>query len=86
MKNWETNDKYLVKSFSFKKYLDGISFVDEVALISEKNNHHPEIEILWCKVIIKLTSHDAGKITERDIKLSNDIDNLFNQGITSERK
>ena len=86
MKNWETIDKYLIKSFSFKKYFDGISFVDEVALISEKNNHHPEIEILWCKVIIKLTSHDAGKITERDIKLSNDIDKLFNQGITSERK
>ena len=36
MKNWETIDKYLIKSFSFKKYLDGISFVDEVALISEK--------------------------------------------------
>ena len=78
MNEWKESDKYLIKSFSFKKYLDGIAFVDKVAMISEEKNHHPEIEILWCRVIIKLTSHDAGKITERDIKLAHEIDKLFN--------
>ena len=73
MNEWKESDKYLIKSFSFKKYLDGIAFVDKVAMISEEKNHHPEIEILWCKVIIKLTSHDAGKITERDIQISNPL-------------
>jgi len=78
--NWLESNNYLIKEFQFQKYLDGISFVDKIAIESEKKNHHPDIEIFWCKVIIKLTSHDAGKVTERDVKLASVIDKLFNQG------
>jgi len=78
--NWSESHNYLIKEFEFQKYLDGIAFVDKIAIEAEKKNHHPDIEIFWCKVVIKLTSHDTGKITERDVKLASVIDKLFNQG------
>ena len=81
--NWLESNNYLIKEFEFQKYLDGISFVDKIAIEAEKQKHHPDIEIFWCKVVIKLTSHDTGKITEKDVKLASVIDKLFNQGSKS---
>ena len=73
---WNEKDNTITKTFEFSSYLDGIDFVNEVANLSEQENHHPDITIGYCKVTISLTTHDAGSLTEKDYKLAKLIDDL----------
>ena len=73
---WNEKDKTITKTFEFSSYLDGIDFVNEVANLSEQENHHPDITVGYCKVTISLTTHDAGSLTEKDYKLAKLIDDL----------
>ena len=74
---WNEKDNTITKTFEFSSYLDGIDFVNEVANLSEQENHHPDITVGYCKVTISLTTHDAGSITEKDYKLAKLIDCLL---------
>ena len=73
---WNEKDNTITKTFEFSSYLDGIDFVNEVANLSEQENHHPDIAVGYCKVTISLTTHDAGSLTEKDYKLAKLIDDL----------
>ena len=73
---WNEKDSTITKTFEFSAYLDGIDFVNEVANLSEQENHHPDITVGYCKVTISLTTHDAGSLTEKDFKLAKLIDDL----------
>ena len=73
---WNEKDNTITKTFEFSSYLDGIDFVNEVANLSEQENHHPDIPVGYCKVTISLTTHDAGSLTEKDYKLAKLIDDL----------
>ena len=74
---WNEKDNTITKTFEFSSYLDGIDFVNEVANLSEQENHHPDITVGYCKVTISLTTHDAGSLTEKDYKLAKLIDCLL---------
>ena len=73
---WNEINSTITKTFEFNSYLDGIDFVNEVANLAEQENHHPVIEIGYCKVTISLTTHDAGGLTDKDYKLAKLIDDL----------
>ncbi len=73
---WNEINNTITKTFEFNSYLDGIDFVNEVANLAEQENHHPDIEIGYCKVTISLTTHDAGGLTDKDYKLAKLIDDL----------
>ena len=75
---WELEDggKALVRSFTFKDFSEAFAFLTRVALHAEKIDHHPEFTSVWNRVDFKLTSHDAGEVTERDQKLAEAIDAL----------
>ena len=76
---WLHLENYIKKVVNFKTYLKGIQFVNDLAKIAEEYNHHPDIEIGWCKVTIAFTSHDQGCLTERDIKMAHETDLILNQ-------
>ena len=73
---WNEINSTITKTFEFNSYLDGIDFVNEIANLAEQENHHPDIEIGYCKVTISLTTHDAGGLTDKDYKLAKLIDDL----------
>jgi len=73
---WTCKNNVLSKTFEFRSYLDGIDFVNTIANIAEQENHHPDINIGYCKVTIFLTTHDAGELTDKDYKLAKIIDDL----------
>ena len=73
---WNELNNTITKTFEFNPYLDGIDFVNEVANLAEQENHHPDIEIVYCKVTISLTTHDVGGLTDKDYKLAKLIDDL----------
>ena len=73
------NQGRITKTFSFKNYRQSFAFVTQVAMLSEKKNHHPEIILDYGKVTISLISHDVQKITERDLELAIQIDKIYNE-------
>jgi 4a-hydroxytetrahydrobiopterin dehydratase len=66
--------KALVRGFTFKDFNEAFAFLTRVALHAEKVDHHPEFTNVWNRVDFRLTSHDAGGVTDRDIKLAKAID------------
>lgn len=66
--------KALVRRYEFADFAEAFAFLTRVAIHAEKIDHHPEFTSVWNRVDFRLTSHDAGGITERDIKLAAKID------------
>ena len=66
----------LVKSFRFADFSESFAFLTRVALHAEKVDHHPEFTSVWNRVDFRLTSHDKGGVTERDVALADAIDRL----------
>ena len=74
LKGWELNDEKLEKSFKVRNFVDAFGFMTRLALEAEKMNHHPEWSNVYNNVTIKLSTHDAGGITDHDITLAKIID------------
>mgnify|MGYP001221830970 CR=1 FL=1 len=73
-KNWKYSEKKISKSYKFNTYMEGIEFVNKLADLAEKNNHHPEITIGWCQVDVSIFSHDLGGVTTKCVNLATGID------------
>jgi 4a-hydroxytetrahydrobiopterin dehydratase len=76
---WSLEDggKALVRSLKFNDFSEAFGFLTRVALHAEKADHHPEFTNVWNRVDFRLTSHDAGGVTDRDIKLAEAINQLL---------
>ena len=53
--------------------MEGVEFVNKIAVISEKKNHHADIYLTWCEVEINISSHDMGGVTTKCVNLAMDI-------------
>jgi 4a-hydroxytetrahydrobiopterin dehydratase len=71
---WELRDARLRKQYTFRTFLRAIAFVNSVAYLAESAGHHPDITINYNKVTLRLTTHSAGALTDRDFSLASDID------------
>ena len=75
-KGWQYVDKKIFKTYTFDTYMAGIDFIQKIAELSERNNHHPDISIGWCKVDITIKSHDMGGVTTQCVNLAIGIDHI----------
>jgi 4a-hydroxytetrahydrobiopterin dehydratase len=64
------------RKFTFKDFNEAFGFMARAALIAEKLDHHPEWFNVYNRVEVTLATHDAGGVTERDIKLAGEMDRL----------
>ena len=71
---WSRKGEVLTKTFTFDRFADGIAFVDRVARAADEMDHHPDIDIRYTKVTATLSTHDAGGITQADLKLAQAIE------------
>ena len=76
---WEAVDNHLEKEFTFKNFRQAFSFMTQVAELAEELNHHPDWWNCYNKVLVNLSTHDAGGITSADITLANGMDRLDRQ-------
>jgi 4a-hydroxytetrahydrobiopterin dehydratase len=77
---WKEENNQLKRTFEFKDFVEAWAFMNKVALVAEKMNHHPNWSNTYNTVEIALTSHDAGNtVTERDHKLAKKIDQLLGE-------
>jgi 4a-hydroxytetrahydrobiopterin dehydratase len=74
---WGLKDGKVVKSFQFTSFMDAIGFVNEIARIAERLDHHPIITINWKTVKLSLKSFDIDAITKRDIGLAEEIEKVI---------
>ncbi len=73
-----TNDgKAMERTLRFKDFNEAWGFMNRVALLAERMDHHPEWSNVWNVVRIGLSTHDAGGLTNRDVKLATAIDALM---------
>ena len=68
--------KALEKSFRFKDFSEAFGFLTRVAMHAEKVDHHPEFTSVWNRVDFRLTTHDSGGVTDRDVALAVAIDRI----------
>lgn len=74
---WKEENNQLVRHYEFKDFSEAFAFMTRVAFIAEKHNHHPEWTNVYNKLVIKLSTHDAGNIvTDRDRRLAEAIDQI----------
>jgi 4a-hydroxytetrahydrobiopterin dehydratase len=72
----EDSGKALARTFKFKGFSEAFAFLTRVAMHAEKVDHHPEFTSVWNRVDFRLTTHDSGGVTERDIRLAEAINRL----------
>ncbi len=74
--DWELakNFNKISKEFKFKDFKQAISFVKKVAQIAEREDHHPDIHILYNKVLIELSTHSVGGLSPKDFIVASQID------------
>ena len=74
---WRLENESLIKEFKFENYMASITFVNRLAEKAEEYNHHPDLEIGWCRVVVTFTSHDSGGVTDLDIIMVKITEELF---------
>ena len=73
---WERDGDEIVRTYEFEEYLDGIGFAAGAGGVAEDAWHHPEMTISWCEVTVRLTTHDAGGITDNDIDMAERLNDI----------
>lgn len=79
LNEWDYDDARdaLTRSFLFADFSEAFAFMARVALLAEKHDHHPEWSNVWNRVDILLTTHDAGGLSPRDVKMAEAVDRLL---------
>ncbi|MBS0502806.1 MAG: 4a-hydroxytetrahydrobiopterin dehydratase [Proteobacteria bacterium] len=77
--DWDYDDARdaLTRSFLFADFSEAFAFMTRVALLAEKFDHHPEWSNVWNRVDILLTTHDAGGLSERDVRMAQAVELLL---------
>ena len=71
---WVNDGQALAKSFDRGDFDGAVAFVNAVAAVANRLNHHPDVALSWSRVTIRTWSHDVNAITERDAALARAID------------
>ena len=72
--DWAQEGNQIVKQFKFRNFVESIGFVNKVAILAERVDHHPDILIEYSKVTITLSTHSEGGLTVKDFNLAKEIE------------
>ncbi|MEM7509702.1 MAG: 4a-hydroxytetrahydrobiopterin dehydratase [Bacteroidota bacterium] len=76
LEGWSFENDGIQKTFTFKDFTQAFGFMTQVAILAEKANHHPEWSNVYHTVNIRLSTHDAGGLTDNDFELAGQIEAL----------
>jgi 4a-hydroxytetrahydrobiopterin dehydratase len=79
--DWERQGDVLVKVVRRDDFAGALALVNAVGELAEAADHHPDIDIRWNTVTLRLTTHSAGGLTAKDLALAGEIDGLLEQGV-----
>jgi 4a-hydroxytetrahydrobiopterin dehydratase len=73
---WRRDGEAIVRVYDRRDFNGSIAFVNAVAAVANRLDHHPDIAISWNEVTIRTWSHDKGGVTDRDVALAREIDKI----------
>lgn len=76
MNDWRLQGDVIKRDWEFRDFSEAMDFINMIAVIAENHNHHPYLENTYNRVSLSFNTHDAGGITEKDINIAREIDNL----------
>lgn len=76
LSGWRYEGGALVRNYEFADFAAAFAFVTRLAMLAEKANHHPDIDIRYNKLRVALVSHDSGGVTARDMEMAGKIGNV----------
>ncbi len=76
VEGWERSGNSIRKQFKLDDFVGSVAFVDRIVEPAEDMGHHPDLEISWNTVTVKLSTHSEGGLTEADFELAKRIDAL----------
>ncbi len=79
MKDWILKNDQITRTFEAASFHRAIGFVAQIAILADKADHHPDIDIRYSTVVIALSTHSENGITEKDFSLAKQIDEAFSQ-------
>lgn len=74
---WEIDGEQLSQTFALADFNEAMGFVTRVALLAEVADHHPDLDIRWNKVTVRLSTHSEGALTAKDTDLARRIQGLL---------
>ena len=77
IKGWVLRKNSIEKDYSFKTYLDGLNFVYSIGKLAEDEGHHPEMNLGYKRLTVKLTTFAIGGLSENDFILASKIDEEY---------
>jgi len=77
--HWQPTDKTIHRTFETKSFVRGVEFITGIKDLAEAMNHHPDIILTYPAVIVTLTTHDQGLVTDKDIRLAEQINDLWDK-------
>lgn len=76
LNDWKFDDDTIRRSFKFGNFAQALTFVNKVGEIAESMDHHPDIKFGWGYAKVKSTTHDRDGVTDFDIELARQIDEI----------
>ncbi|MGE5446250.1 MAG: 4a-hydroxytetrahydrobiopterin dehydratase [Ignavibacteriales bacterium] len=80
LKGWQLKGREIHKVYTYKTFKDAINFMHKVADLAERANHHPDFLIQYNMVTLTLSTHSEGGVTDSDIKLARQIEEVLSRG------
>lgn len=81
---WQPTDKTIHRTFRTKSFVRGVDFVTAIRDLAEAAGHHPDIILTYPAVIVTLTTHDEGRVTDKDIALATAIGRVWDERFEKE--
>ena len=78
--DWTREGAEISKTYEFDDFAAAMEFVNDVARLAERYDHHPDIDIRYNKVHLALSTHSEGGLTNLDFTLANDIEQTLGKG------
>jgi 4a-hydroxytetrahydrobiopterin dehydratase len=77
--DWSSDGKSLVRTVEFDSFLTAVRFIDELAPVAERLDHHPDLRLSWRTVELRLSTHSAGGVTGLDLELARELDAIIDR-------
>jgi 4a-hydroxytetrahydrobiopterin dehydratase len=81
LSGWELKGEKLYREFKFKNFVRAFGFMTQAAILAEQMDHHPEWSNVYNRVIVNLTTHEVGGISERDFDLAHKMNSIVEEPI-----
>lgn len=80
--DWRREGDSIVRSYSLDDFVEAVDFTRALVEPAESANHHPDLEVSWGTVVVRLTTHDAGGLTSNDFDLARKYDELYEEAFS----